>query len=67
MSVLEGLLYGANPEMITIDQVRASNAQAEQLRDLVVVFVGGTNGIGESTVRELFLRTTGPRAYIVGR
>ncbi|GAB7340300.1 hypothetical protein MBLNU457_6756t1 [Dothideomycetes sp. NU457] len=30
-------------------------------------YVGGTGGIGESTLRELFKRTVRPTAYIVGR
>jgi hypothetical protein len=29
--------------------------------------VGGTHGVAESTIKELFLRTTKPRAYIIGR
>lgn len=37
------LLYGANIEMIHIDAVRESNAQArEYVKELVCVFVGGT-------------------------
>lgn len=53
--------------MVRIDTIRESNAQGKALGELVVVFVGGTGGIGESTAKELFLRTTRPRAYIVGR
>ncbi|CAK4030972.1 Hypothetical predicted protein [Lecanosticta acicola] len=53
--------------MVRIDTIRESNAQGAQLQDLVVVFVGGTGGVGESTAKELFIRTTRPRAYIVGR
>lgn len=53
--------------MVKIDTVRHSNEQAKVLDGLVVVFVGGTGGIGESTAKELFLRTTRPRAYIIGR
>lgn len=52
--------------MVRIDSIRESNAQAKDL-ELVVVFVGGTGGIGESTAKELFLRTTRPKAYIIGR
>lgn len=58
---------GANFEMIHISTVRESNAQCKRIEGLVTVFVGGTGGIGESTARELFLRTTRPKAYIVGR
>lgn len=66
MSVLE-LVYGANTEMVNISTIRASNAQGKSLKGLVCVFVGGTGGIGESTAKELFIRATQPRAYIVGR
>ena len=34
--------------MVRIDSVRESNAKGKQLHDLVVVFIGGTGGIGES-------------------
>jgi hypothetical protein len=68
MPALEGgLLYAAGIEMVTINTIRESNAQCKQLKGLVCVFVGGTGGIGESTAKELFIRTTQPRAYIVGR
>ena len=67
MSVLESLIYGANVEMVQIESIRKSNAQGKQLGGLVAVFVGGTGGIGESTAKEFFLRSTRPRAYIVGR
>ena len=59
--------YGANIELVHIDTVRESNAKGKDLKGLVAVFVGGTGGIGESTAKELFQRTTRPRAYIVGR
>lgn len=61
------LIFGANLEMVGIDLVRSSNDQGRFLTGLVVVFVGGTGGIGESTAKELFRRTTKPRAYIIGR
>lgn len=63
---LKYLLGGPN-ERVHIDTCRASNLQTKDLRGLVVVFVGGTGGIGASTARELFRRTTAPKAYIVGR
>lgn len=58
---------GANLEMVRIDAIRESNAKAKGIEGLVAAFVGGTGGIGESTAKELFLRTTRPRAYIIGR
>lgn len=61
------LIFGANVERVHIDTCRASNAQADRLRNLVTVFVGGTGGIGSSTAFELFRRSTAPKAYIVGR
>ncbi|KAK3714775.1 hypothetical protein LTR37_007509 [Vermiconidia calcicola] len=53
--------------MDRISTIRDSNAQCKCLDGLVAVFVGGTGGIGESTATEFFMRTTRPRAYIVGR
>ncbi|KAK8209189.1 hypothetical protein M8818_003884 [Zalaria obscura] len=53
--------------MVRIESVRESNQRAKSLQGLVAVFVGGTNGIGETTARELFSKTTRPRAYILGR
>ncbi|KAF2725142.1 hypothetical protein K431DRAFT_317671 [Polychaeton citri CBS 116435] len=53
--------------MVQLEQVRASNSQAHVLHDLVCIFIGGTGGIGENTVKELCKRTTRPRVYIVGR
>ena len=66
-NTIEALLYGANIEMVRITTVRESNAQARTIDGLVAVFVGGTAGIGECTAKELFLRTTRPKAYIIGR
>lgn len=66
MSALETLIYHTD-DMVKIDTVRESNEKAKRLSGLVAVFVGGTGGIGESTAKELFLRTTRPKAYIVGR
>ncbi|EME43539.1 hypothetical protein DOTSEDRAFT_45432 [Dothistroma septosporum NZE10] len=53
--------------MVKIDAVRESNLKVKEISDLVTVFLGGTGGIGESTAKELFLRSTRPRAYIIGR
>ncbi len=64
---LHTLLYGANIEMVSINDVREANAKGKSIKGLVCVFVGGTGGIGASTAQELFRRTTSPRAYIIGR
>lgn len=64
---LAKLVFGADIEQIRIETVRASNSKADRLRGLVVVFVGGTGGIGSSTAFELFRHTTAPKAYIIGR
>jgi len=53
--------------MVSLDTIRASNLETRNLEGLVAVFVGGTHGVAESTIKELFLRTTRPRAYIIGR
>ena len=63
----EKLEFGANLEVVKIADIRESNAKGKQLHDLVAVFVGGTNGIGESTAKEFFKRSTRPKAYIIGR
>ncbi len=67
MPLKDYLEFGANLEVIKIDSIRESNSQGKNLSGLVAVFVGGTNGIGESTAKEFFNRTTKPRAYIIGR
>ncbi|KAI4760901.1 hypothetical protein E4T52_07043 [Aureobasidium sp. EXF-3400] len=61
------LIFSENQGMVSLDTIRASNIEAGNLEELVAVFVGGTHGVAESTVKELFLRTTKPRAYIIGR
>ncbi|GAB7360563.1 hypothetical protein MBLNU230_g0448t1 [Neophaeotheca triangularis] len=53
--------------MVKFDTIQEANAKASSIVGLVCVFVGGTGGIGESTIKELFKRTTRPKAYIVGR
>jgi hypothetical protein len=53
--------------MVNTDAVRASNAQGDRIKDFVGIFVGGTGGIGEATLKELFRRTVRPKVYIVGR
>ncbi|KAH0361362.1 hypothetical protein KCU65_g8751, partial [Aureobasidium melanogenum] len=61
------LIFSENKGMVSLDSIRKSNLEASNLENLVAVFVGGTHGVAESTVRELFLRATTPRAYIIGR
>ncbi|KAI5241247.1 hypothetical protein E4T43_05539 [Aureobasidium subglaciale] len=61
------LIFSENPNMVSLDSIRMSNLQAADLENLVTVFVGGTNGVAESTEKELFLRATTPIAYIIGR
>ena len=57
--------------MVQLDVVRRCNAQLMQSRPLVAVFVGGTNGIGKTTLKALASthsdKGKGLRVYIVGR
>jgi hypothetical protein len=64
---MEPAAQAAGLESIPISTIRASNAQCSCFDGLVVVFIGGTDGVGRATAMELFKRTTRPRAYIVGR
>jgi hypothetical protein len=64
---MEPAVQTAGLESISINTIRASNAQCSFFDGLVVVFIGGTDGIGRETALEVFKRTTRPRAYIVGR
>lgn len=56
--------------MVELDDVKAANIALTK-RPLVAVFVGGTSGIGEYTVRALAAlhgaKSLGLQAYIVGR
>lgn len=55
--------------MVSLDIVKESNARiaAELPAGLVAVFVGGTSGIGEYTLKELVKQANSPRVYNVGR
>jgi NAD(P)-dependent dehydrogenase (short-subunit alcohol dehydrogenase family) len=54
--------------MVSLDLVRRANANlGSRLPKPVALFVGGTSGIGRSTLRQLALNTKAPTAYIVGR
>lgn len=53
---------------IPLSVVKASNASLRKLGPgLVALFVGGTSGLGESTLRALARNTSGAKIYIVGR
>ena len=55
--------------MVALQDIRASNARINSSlpAGLVGVFVGATNGIGETTLREFARRANAPRVYFVGR
>ncbi|PLB33157.1 uncharacterized protein BDW47DRAFT_121455 [Aspergillus candidus] len=47
--------------------VRASNAGLRAFPNITALFVGGTSGIGQSTLRQLACHADSPTAYIIGR
>ncbi|KAF3920255.1 hypothetical protein AA313_de0207978 [Arthrobotrys entomopaga] len=55
--------------MVTIDKIKASNAviNGKLPSGLVALFVGATNGIGESTLRKFYTTAPSPRVYFIGR
>ncbi|KAK3904487.1 hypothetical protein C8A05DRAFT_42431 [Staphylotrichum tortipilum] len=55
--------------MVTLEQMRDSNSRIPEClpASLVAVFVGGTSGIGESTMKQFVKHTVQPRVYFVGR
>jgi NADP-dependent 3-hydroxy acid dehydrogenase YdfG len=55
--------------MVSISQIQASNALIPSTfpTRLVALFVGGTSGIGEITLKEFAQHSHQPRAYFVGR
>lgn len=54
--------------MVSLDLVRKANSSLEsRFPRPIALFVGGTSGIGRSTLRQLALNTIAPKAYIVGR
>ena len=58
--------------MVTIERLRAANASFFRQRSLVGVFVGGTSGLGEYSIRALAKlyggeKQLGLRVYVVGR
>ncbi|TVY91062.1 Oxidoreductase, partial [Lachnellula willkommii] len=54
--------------MVALDIVHASNTRLRELGPgLVALFVGGTSGIGEFTLKAFVQNTISPKVYIVGR
>jgi len=55
--------------MVALADVQASNARIVTTlpSGLVGVFVGATNGIGETTLKQFAKHTLKPRAYFIGR
>ncbi|KJK68688.1 Saccharopine dehydrogenase [Aspergillus parasiticus SU-1] len=53
--------------MVSIKIVQASNASLRTIPNLTALFVGGTSGIGQSTLRQFAKHTDNPTAYIIGR
>lgn len=55
--------------MVSFKAIQASNARIPSVlpSGLVAVFVGGTSGIGEYTLKEFVRRTRHPRIYNIGR
>jgi short-subunit dehydrogenase len=55
--------------MVALDLIQKSNATIQEHLPpgLVAVFVGGTSGIGEATLKDLATSALEPRIYIVGR
>lgn len=55
--------------MVSLDIVESSNESIKSTlpAGLVAVFIGATNGVGETTVRQFAKYTNRPRVYIIGR
>ncbi|MCJ1402181.1 hypothetical protein MMC11_005401 [Xylographa trunciseda] len=55
--------------MVSLEIIESSNDRIRSTlpAGLVAVFVGGTNGVGETTVRQFAKHAAQPRLYIVGR
>ncbi|KAI1736421.1 NAD(P)-binding protein [Xylaria scruposa] len=55
--------------MVSLSSIRSSNSLISSILPpgLVAVFVGGTSGIGEETLKKFAEHSIRPRAYIVGR
>ncbi|KAK4163339.1 3-keto-steroid reductase [Cladorrhinum sp. PSN259] len=54
--------------MVSLQQMQSSNVRINTLAPgLVAIFVGGTSGIGEATMKELAKHAVQPRIYFIGR
>ena len=55
--------------MVALDIIKSSNDRIRSALPpgLVAVFVGATNGVGETTVRQFAKHANQPRVYIIGR
>jgi short-subunit dehydrogenase len=55
--------------MVSLSDVQSSNSRIASALPpgLVAVFVGATNGIGETTLKQFAKHTRQPRVYFVGR
>lgn len=55
--------------MVSLSAVQASNARIASTlpSGLVAIFVGATNGIGETTLKQFAKHTRRPRVYFIGR
>lgn len=55
--------------MVALEAIRASNERIVTTfpQGLVAVFVGATNGVGETTLRQFAKYVPSPRVYLIGR
>ncbi|KLJ11878.1 hypothetical protein EMPG_12971 [Blastomyces silverae] len=54
--------------MVSLATVRASNQRLKAaIPGITALFVGGTTGIGQSTLRQLAIHSEKPKVYIIGR
>ncbi|KAJ5309577.1 uncharacterized protein N7443_002038 [Penicillium atrosanguineum] len=55
--------------MVSLKNILSSNSRisSDLPKGLVAIFVGGTSGIGEYTLKCFAKRTSSPRVYIIGR
>ena len=55
--------------MVALSTVTASNARISSAlpSNLVALFVGGTSGIGEATLKKFAQHTVSPRVHFIGR